>query len=66
MKIINIQVDDQVSPVVCFTNRPKVLLDRVVAEIYAVPTKQVNRAVKRNIDRFPTDFYFELTSDESK
>ena len=42
----------------------KVMLDRDLAELYAVETKMLNRAVKRNIDRFPEDFMFQLTKDE--
>jgi hypothetical protein len=43
----------------------KVLLDADLAQIYGVPTKALNRAVKRNIDRFPEDFLFQLTGDET-
>ena len=39
----------------------KVMLDRDLAELYQVETKQLKRAVRRNIDRFPADFMFELT-----
>lgn len=42
----------------------KVMLDRDLAELYAVPTKALNQAVKRNIDRFPNDFMFQLTKEE--
>ncbi|MBA3028441.1 MAG: ORF6N domain-containing protein [Desulfobacteraceae bacterium] len=42
----------------------KVMLDRDLAELYGVETSQLKRAVKRNIDRFPNDFMFELTKDE--
>jgi flagellar capping protein FliD len=42
----------------------KVMLDRDLAELYNVETGQLKRAVKRNIDRFPDDFMFELTKDE--
>jgi ORF6N domain len=42
----------------------KVLLDADLAEIYGVPTKAFNQAVKRNSDRFPEDFRFQLTTDE--
>jgi hypothetical protein len=42
----------------------KVLLDADLAQIYGVPTKALNRAVKRNKDRFPEDFLFQLTDDE--
>lgn len=42
----------------------KVMLDSDLAELYGVETKQLKRQVKRNIDRFPADFMFELTKDE--
>ncbi len=42
----------------------KVMLDRDLATIYQVPTNQLNRAVRRNLDRFPEDFMFELTKGE--
>ncbi len=42
----------------------RVLLDSDLAEIYGVETSHFNRAVKRNIDRFPEDFVFRLTKDE--
>jgi hypothetical protein len=44
--------------------RLKVMLDRDLAELYGVETKQLKRAVKRNLDRFPDDFMFELNVDE--
>ena len=43
----------------------KVMLDRDLAEMYGVPTKVLNQAVKRNIDRFPNDFFFQLTEAET-
>ncbi len=42
----------------------KVMLDRDLAGLYEVETKQLKRAVRRNIDRFPADFMFELTKAE--
>ncbi len=42
----------------------KVMLDKDLAELYEVQTKRLNEQVKRNIDRFPPDFMFELTKDE--
>jgi hypothetical protein len=42
----------------------KVLLDADLAAIYGVPTKALNQAVKRNADRFPEDFCFQLSADE--
>lgn len=42
----------------------KVILDRDLAALYGVATKNINKAVTRNLDRFPTDFMFQLTADE--
>jgi phage regulator Rha-like protein len=42
----------------------KVMLDRDLAELYHVETKNLKRAVRRNIDRFPNDFMFELSKKE--
>ncbi len=44
----------------------RVLLSEHLAELYAVPVKVLNQAVKRNIDRFPDDFMFQLTLDEAE
>lgn len=42
----------------------RVILDNDLARLYGVETKQFNQAVKRNIDRFPADFMFQLTREE--
>ena len=42
----------------------KVMLDVDLAKLYGVPTKALNRAVKRNLERFPEDFMFQLTYQE--
>jgi ORF6N domain len=42
----------------------KVLLDSDLAVLYGVETKNLNKAVKRNTERFPTDFIFQLTPEE--
>ena len=44
----------------------KVMLDRDLATLYGVETFNLNKAVKRNIDRFPEDFMFQLTKEECK
>jgi phage regulator Rha-like protein len=44
----------------------RVMLDRDLAILYGVPTKVLNQAVKRNKDRFPEDFMFQLTEQEGK
>jgi len=43
----------------------KVILDVDLSELYGVTTKVFNQAVKRNTDRFPKDFMFQLTADEA-
>jgi len=42
----------------------RVMLDADLADLYRVPTKALNQAVKRNKDRFPGDFMFQLTKEE--
>jgi len=42
----------------------RVMLDMDLAELYGVETKQLKRAVRHNIGRFPSDFMFELTPEE--
>lgn len=42
----------------------KVMLDSDLAKLYEVETKRINEAVKNNPEKFPEDFYFELTGDE--
>jgi hypothetical protein len=44
--------------------KQKVMLDSDLAELYQVETKRLNEQVKRNVDRFPDDFMFQLTKEE--
>jgi hypothetical protein len=44
----------------------KVMLDRDLAELYGVETKQLKRQVRRNLSRFPEDFMFELSKEENE
>src|SRR5437016_11335526 len=44
----------------------KVMLDSDLADLYQVLTKNLNLAVRRNSDRFPEDFMFQLTDEEAK
>lgn len=44
----------------------KVMLDFHLSELYGIETKTLKRAVKRNLDRFPMDFCFQLTNEELK
>ncbi len=43
----------------------RVMLDRDLAALYGVETKALNKAVRRNLDRFPADFMFQLTKEET-
>ncbi len=42
----------------------KVMLDSDLAQLYEVPTKALNQAVRRGIERFPEDFMFQLNDEE--
>ena len=50
--------------IITLPGRPLFMLDRDVAELYETKTMRINEAVKRNPERFPEDFYFELTAEE--
>ena len=51
-------------PLVRLVRGEKVLLDSDLAALYGVSTKVLNQSVKRNEDRFPEDFMFQLSADE--
>ena len=57
-------VDDVVTNKIFIIHNQKVMLDRDLANLYQVETKQLKRQAKRNIERFPDDFMFELTREE--
>jgi hypothetical protein len=54
-----------VDSVIRLVRGEKVILDTDLALIYGVPTGALNRAVKRNVDRFPEDFVFQVTTEEA-
>ncbi len=56
---------EQVERLIHLARGEKVLLDTDLARLYAVATKTLNRAVKRNQSRFPPDFMFQLTVEEA-
>ena len=58
------QQPESIKDVIYEVRGQKVMLDRDLASIYGVETRTLNQAVKRNIDRFPTDFMFQLTRKE--
>ena len=49
-----------------FIRGQKVMMDSDLAEMYGVETKVLKQAVKRNMDKFPDDFMFELTAKEAE
>jgi len=55
----------KLAPLVRIIRHEKVLLDSDLAELYGVETKVLNQAVKRNLDRFPEDFMFQLIEVEA-
>src|SRR6266436_2350090 len=57
---------DQLGRLIYEIRGERVMLDSDLASIYGVETKALNRAVKRNRDRFPKDFLFQLTEKEWK
>ena len=56
--------EEIISSKIYFVRETKVMFDYDLAELYAVETKQLKRAVRRSINRFPSDFMFELTENE--
>lgn len=54
----------KVENIIYEVRKQKVMLDFDLAELYEVETKALNQAVKRNIDRFPEDFMFRLSTKE--
>ena len=57
---------EQVEQRILLIRGQKVMLDSDLAELYGAKTEVLNQAVKRNLDRFPRDFMFQLTQEEAK
>ena len=57
---------DRITSAILLLRGEKVMLDRDLADLYGVEVKVLNQAVKRNIERFPADFMFQLTPDETQ
>jgi len=60
----NLIIQDDIKYKIYKIRDTQVMLDSDLAELYNVPTKVLNQAVKRNQDRFPADFMFQLTINE--
>jgi len=57
---------ERIQQCILYIRGEKVMLDKDLAELYGVETKRLNEAVKRNIERFPPDFMFQLTDQKEK
>ena len=57
-------VQGEISSKILTLRGQQVMLDRDLAKLYQVENRVLNQAVKRNSDRFPSDFMFQLTKDE--
>jgi len=60
-KVVSAEI---VATKILFVRSKKVILDRDLAEMYGVKTKELNQAVQRNLERFPDDFMYQLTREE--
>jgi hypothetical protein len=58
--------DEVILSKIYYIRGQKIMLDRDLAKLYEVSTGNLNKAVKRNLKRFPNDFMFQLTVDEFK
>ena len=62
--MISVLPDETVMNKIYVIRGQKVMLDKDLAELYQVETRRLNELVKRNIDRFPYDFMFQLKKEE--
>lgn len=58
--------NDLIASKILLIRDQKVMIDSDIADLYGVPTKRLNEQVKRNIERFPSNFMFELTKEEKE
>ena len=61
---LQLPVENKVESLIRVIRGQQVMLDRDLAELYGVETRRLNEQVKRNIERFPEDFMFQLTKEE--
>jgi hypothetical protein len=60
----SVLTDELLMNKIYFIRGQKVMLDKDLAELYGVETRRLNEQVRRNVDRFPDDFMFQLTEKE--
>ncbi|MBI5729706.1 MAG: ORF6N domain-containing protein [Ignavibacteriales bacterium] len=66
MKKLSLLPNELIEKRILLIRGQKVMIASDLAKLYGVSTKVLNQAVKRNIERFPIDFMFELTQDEKE
>ncbi|MDP4619585.1 MAG: ORF6N domain-containing protein [Sediminibacterium sp.] len=59
-------VEEVITSKIYFIREKKVMLDKDLANLYGVETKKLKQAVRRNMQRFPKDFMFEMSTVEFK
>lgn len=57
-------IQERIAQAIYVVRNQKVMMDSDLAEMYGVETKVLNQAVKRNLDRFPEDFMFQISNEE--
>jgi len=62
---VNLVPPERIERAILLIRSEKVMLDSDLARLYEVETRVLNQAVKRNADRFPEDFMFQLTAEET-
>jgi hypothetical protein len=64
-QLVELAPDELIMNKIYVIRGQKVMLDRDLAKLYEVETKVLKQAIKRNLERFPPDFMFELTKEET-
>ena len=62
----NLIPQERIENKILIIRKTKVMLDKDIAGLYGVETRALNQAVRRNIERFPKDFMFQLTKEEMR
>ena len=65
-EVTSIQSVEQIESLIITVRGKQVILDRDLARLYGVETRRLNEQVRRNIERFPEDFMFQLTKEEAE
>jgi phage regulator Rha-like protein len=65
--IVKVEIPvERITQLIFVIRGQKVMIDKDLADIYQVPTKYLNQIVRRNIERFPADFMFQMSQEEAE